>query len=247
MKHKEELVFLSWLFMEISKTERKMQGRHEVKHYISMAQYFVLRQRLDAVLKRDSHVGRSGVYHIRSLYFDTPEDAALREKVDGVSDRAKFRIRYYNKDTSFIRLEKKIKHGSLGWKESTGLSERQARAIAEGDVDWMRESGNPLLLELYRNMTLRQLSAKTIVDYMRDPFVYPAGNVRVTLDHDIRTGLYMTDFLDPGCLTIPVPDDPVILEVKWDAFLPDIVRDTVQLGSCRSDSYSKYAACRTYS
>jgi hypothetical protein len=223
-----------------------MQGRHEVKHTISLTQYYVLRQRLSAVLKPDPHVGADGRYHIRSLYLDTPEDTALREKLDGVRDRDKFRIRYYNNDTSLIQLEKKSKHGDLCQKQATRLDKTQAEAIACGDISWMKESEDVLLTELYCNMMQRRLRPKTIVDYVRDPFVYPAGNVRVTLDHDIRTGLMCTDFLNPDCVTIPVPDNPIILEVKWDAYLPDLVRDCVQLGSCRSEAYSKYAACRLY-
>jgi hypothetical protein len=84
------------------------------------------------------------------------------------------------------------------------------------------------------------------VDYERDPFVYPAGNVRVTLDHDIRTGLNSTDFLNPACITIPAAQDVIILEVKWDGFLPDLVRDAVRLDSRSATAFSKYAACRIY-
>ena len=90
------------------------------------------------------------------------------------------------------------------------------------------------------------LRPRTIVDYMREPFVYTPGNVRVTLDYDIRTGLGCTDFLNPGCITVPAGAAPIILEVKWDTFLPDIIRDAVQLSGRRAGAFSKYAACRIY-
>ena len=94
---------------------------------------------------------------------------------------------------------------------------------------------------------LRQrLRAKTIVDYTREPFVYGPGNVRVTLDEDIRTGLSCVDFLNPGCVTVPAPDARPLMEVKWDAFLPDIIRDAVQLPGRQVGAFSKYAACRMY-
>lgn len=95
---------------------------------------------------------------------------------------------------------------------------------------------------------MRNLGLKpaVIVDYTREPFVYPAGNVRVTFDYDIRTGLKNVDFLNPDCVTVPVPDSPIILEVKWDGFLPSVIRDAVQLTGRRTGSYSKYAACRMY-
>lgn len=77
-------------------------------------------------------------------------------------------------------------------------------------------------------------------------FVFPAGNVRVTLDYELRTGLDCTAIFDRNCVTVPVPGDPAILEVKWDEFLPDIVRDAVALTGVRAGAFSKYAACRTY-
>ena len=104
----------------------------------------------------------------------------------------------------------------------------------------------PLLGELYYKMHLQGLRPRTIVDYDREPFVDPPGNVRVTLDYDLRTGLRCVDFLDPNCFTVPARDAPVILEVKWDAFLPDLIRDAVQIPGRRAAAFSQYAVCRMY-
>ena len=110
----------------------------------------------------------------------------------------------------------------------------------------MPSSGRPLIQELYYKMKSGWLRPKTIVDYTREPFVYPLGNVRATLDYDIRTGLGRTNFLNPDCVTIPAGNAPTILEVKWDEFLPDIIRDAVQLSGRRTSAFSKYAQCRIY-
>ena len=222
-----------------------MVFRHEWKIALDPGDLFVLRQRLRAVMQPDAHAV-DGRYRIRSLYFDTPEDRALREKLDGVSRREKFRIRYYNGDTGFIQLEKKCKRGGLGWKEQTQLSERQARDIAAGRFNAVDPGGDALLGELCRKARTERLRAKTIVDYTREPFVYGPGNVRVTLDEDIRTGLSCVDFLDLDCVTVPAPDARPLMEVKWDAFLPDIIRDAVQLPGRQVGAFSKYAACRMY-
>ena len=187
-----------------------------------------------------------GKYFVRSLYFDTPTDTALREKLDGVNRREKFRIRYYNHDTTLIHLEKKSKLSGLGNKQSAPLTAQQAQQIVDGDLDWMLSSPHGLIRELYAKMQAQQLKPKTIVDYTREPFVYGPGNVRVTIDYDIRTGLGCTDFLDSDCPTIPAGDAPIILEVKWDGFLPDIIRDAVQLESRQVSAFSKYAQCRIY-
>ena len=95
-------------------------------------------------------------------------------------------------------------------------------------------------------MMSQALRPKTIVDYLREPFVFAPGNVRVTLDYNIRTGMNCTDFLNPNCVTVPAGDAPIILEVKWDEYLPDIIRDAVQLPNCRVGAISKYALCRIY-
>ena len=222
-----------------------MDFRHEWKHEINYSDMVVLRQRLKAVMKPDENAV-NGKYFIRSLYFDNISDKALREKIDGVNCREKFRIRYYNGDTSLIHLEKKSKINGLGNKQSANLSAEEAQKIVDGDFDWMIDCDRPLVQELYSKMKSQGLRPKTIVDYTREPFVFSAGNVRVTLDYDIRTGLYCTDFLNPDCITIPAGNAPIILEVKWDEFLPFVIRDIVQLESRHTAAFSKYAACRIY-
>ena len=95
-------------------------------------------------------------------------------------------------------------------------------------------------------MNTQGIRPKTIVDYTREPFVFGPGNVRVTLDYNIRTGLTCTDFLNPVCVTVPAKDAPVILEVKWDEFLPSVIRDIVQVSGTHTSAFSKYAVCRIY-
>lgn len=221
------------------------QYRHEWKHEISLSDRIALRQRLRAVARPDGHA-RDGRYFIRSLYFDNLADKALREKLDGVDRREKFRIRYYDGDVSLIRLEKKSKRSGLGSKVSAFLTAEEAQAVVDGSWDWMPGSGRDLVLELYSKMKSQGLRPRTIVDYTREAFVYGPGNVRVTLDYDIRTGLRCTDSLDPDCITVPAGDAPAILEVKWDAYLPAVIQDAVQLPGRRAGAFSKYAACRVY-
>ena len=219
--------------------------RHEWKHEISFADLLCIRQRLRAVAETDPHAV-DGKYRVRSLYFDTPGDRALREKIDGADPREKFRIRCYNGDASVIRLEKKMRRGGLGTKFSAALDAGETRKLIAGDLDWMLASGRPLVQELYCRMRYQGLRPKTIVDYTREPFLYRPGNVRVTFDYDIRTGLGCTDFLNPDSVTIPAGDAPILLEVKWDAYLPSVIRDAVQTGNLRATAFSKYAQCRIY-
>lgn len=221
-----------------------MKYRHELKHEISQQDRCLLRQRCSVILQPDSNC-RGGSYSIRSLYFDDDFDSALREKLDGVNVRDKFRIRFYNGDTCFIRLEKKSKVNGLCGKQSARISAEEAQMIVDGNLSWMMDSPDPLVRELYIRMK-QGLKPKVIVDYTREPFVFPAGNVRVTIDSNIRTGTDCRNFLKPDCVTIPTASSPTILEVKWDEYLPDLVRDAVSLENRRAGAYSKYAACRCY-
>lgn len=241
------MLIIGWLSIMTSIERRNavLQFRHEVKQEISNHDLLILRQRLRAVMKADHHTV-DGKYKVRSLYFDNLDDNALREKLNGVNVREKYRIRMYNNDTSVIHLERKCKRGGLGYKTSVSLTAQQAQAVADGDLEWMSYSTNEVMLDFYTRMRRKGLQAKVIVDYIREPFVFAPGNVRVTLDYEIRTGMHCTDFLNPDCVTVPVKDSPCILEVKWDNYLPDVIRNAVQLDGRCSTAFSKYAACRMY-
>ena len=223
-----------------------LQYRNELKHLISPGERAAICTTLKTVAKLDPHAGSKGYYTIRSLYFDNMADKALREKIDGVNEREKFRIRYYDGDTSLIHLEKKVKRDGVGYKVSCDLSAEEARRIVSGDTLWMATDKRALVVELYAKMKAQGLRPKTIVDYERIPFVYGPGNVRVTVDYNIRTGLRCTDFLNPQCVTIPASGNDIILEVKWDDYLPDVIRHAVQLKGRRQQAFSKYAQARIY-
>ena len=222
-----------------------MKYRHEWKHQINQSDLLILRSRLSAITGRDTHA-KNGTYEIRSLYFDNVADKVLREKLDGVNKREKFRIRYYNGDTGLIRLEKKSKINNLCLKQSAPLTVEQDRSVSQVEYDFMAASPEPLIQEFYSKIISQGLRPKVIVDYIREPFVYAPGNVRITLDYKIRTGLRCTDFLNPDCITVPIHDSPIILEVKWDEYLPDIIRKAVGLTNRQTQAFSKYAACRMY-
>ncbi len=220
--------------------------RHESKHILHYADRLLLSHRLSKLFPHDAHAGAQGEYRVRSLYFDTPGDHALREKIDGVAQREKFRLRLYDGDASYIRLEKKIKRNGLCAKKSAVISREKAELLLSGDFLWLQESGDPLLIELYSHMQGRLLRPKTVVEYIREPFVYPAGNVRVTLDRDIRSGLTGTVFFDPNMPLLPTFEAHAVMEIKYDHFIPDLVAQAVWIPNRRQTAFSKYAVCRKY-
>ena len=222
--------------------------RHELKYRIGYLQYLELRSRLKAVMGTDAHANADGRYLIRSIYFDNYEDKALREKINGISEREKFRIRYYNDDFSYIALEKKIKDHSLCRKVDARITEEECRQLLEGSCYWMKSHPAPLVRELYAKMRYQILRPRVLVSYMREPYIYPAGNVRITFDSHIRTTLYHRDFLEDKVADIDAADQPqdMILEIKYDAFLPEMIRSIMQTSGLRQQAFSKYAICRRF-
>lgn len=228
------------------KEEARLQYRNELKHLITSGDRATICAVMKSVARLDPHAAEKGFYTVRSLYFDNLADKALREKKDGVNEREKFRIRYYDSDTSLIHLEKKVKQNNMGYKLSCELTADETQRIVDGETLWMASDKRPLVVELYVKMKAQGLRPRTIVSYERIPFVYRPGNVRVTLDYNIRTGLRNTDFLDPECVLVPAGGCDIILEVKWDDYLPDVIRHAVQLKGRQQTAYSKYAQSRIY-
>ena len=238
-----------------------MDGRHELKFNINSGDCALLRTRLRAVAQPDKNAAGDGGYFVRSLYFDNYAYKVVMEKLSGMSRREKFRLRYYNGDTSFIRLEKKSKANRLSYKESAPVTAEQCAAILAGKYDCLKApAGQPakgeydmpgvsetpdadLLMELYTKILYQNLRPKNIVDYRREAYVYRAGNVRVTYDSNIRTSNSITGFLDPVLPTIPAASS-MILEIKYDGFLPDVIRDIMQIGWRSQTEFSKYVAAR---
>lgn len=216
--------------------------RHEYKHIISAADLYMISARLEAAAKPDEHI-KGDSYFVRSLYFDNHRDKALREKLDGVSRREKFRIRYYDFDDGFIRLEKKFKRDGLCLKSSAELSRKQTDCIIAGDYGFLLDGQNELLTEFYIKLTAEQLRPKTIVDYRRKAYVFPYGNVRVTFDHNISSSFDTDGFFDTAAASVPASGD-IVMEIKYDEFLPQVIADITQTNGRQKTAFSKYAAAR---
>ena len=155
-----------------TKPENELPLRHELKHRINLREDLVLPKGSKSCLPTIKTPGRGGTYRVTSLYFDTPYDSALREKIDGVNRREKFRLRYYGTDTSFIRLEKKYKISGLCGKRSARMTQEQVKELLSGSSEFLLDSDEPLFIELYSKIKGKGLSPKTIVRYDREAFLY---------------------------------------------------------------------------
>ncbi len=224
--------------------------RHELKFLITRTQYEVLSRTLKAVLKLDANAARNGgQYHIRSLYFDTVFDDALYDKISGVRDRQKYRIRIYNFSADEIFLECKTKIGSLISKRTVQIPREMAEQMIAGDPTGLEDTSSGLVRDVYREMRLNLLHPVVIVDYYREAYLHPAEEVRITFDKQLRSGLNSIDLFNPDIPTLPPLDhDETILEVKYNRVLPPYIASVLAFACPEAvqSAVSKYTLCRRF-
>jgi hypothetical protein len=217
--------------------------RHELKYRINYGEMALIKQRLQTIMRPDENA-TDGVYKIRSLYFDDYWHSAYTEKIIGVHDRRKYRIRIYNDSDRVIHLECKEKSGSYIHKTAAALSRDETMSIIAGQYDVLLTKSEPLCHEFYYQCLSRVLRPSVIVDYEREPFVCEAGDVRVTFDQNVRSSTMFAQFFNPHIPCTHVFDDGVlIMEVKFTELLPAIIRNALPGKSHDFSAFSKYTNC----
>ena len=224
--------------------------RHELKFFISPLQYQVLSRTLKATLNPDPNGDENNQYHIRSLYFDTAYDSALYDKINGTANRDKYRIRIYNFSDQMIRLECKSKFRDLISKRSVRITRDLAEQLISADPTGLESTASGLVSDTFREMRTHLLHPVVIVDYLREAYLHPAEEVRITFDMQLRSGLNSVDMFNPYLPTVPPFDhDEIILEVKYNQVLPPYIASLLTYalrdGACRS-AISKYVYCRRF-
>ena len=221
--------------------------RHELKYVISAGEIPMIQNRIRHLLPQDPNAGPSGSYTIRSLYFDDYENRCYYENENGTDPREKFRIRIYDHSTEKITLECKRKEHGKTLKTSCPLTVEQTRLLMAGKPIPNIARQPPVLQKLTVLMLTKRMRPVVIVEYDRIPYVYPNGNVRITLDTNIASSSDVGSFLDETIPKRPVmPLGQQLLEVKYDEYLPDFIYRSLQLHSLRQTAFSKYYICRKF-
>lgn len=221
--------------------------RHELKYYINQKDYLLLSGRLALAMERDRHVGSSGEYFLRSLYFDDTDDTAFRAKLSGVESRDKYRVRIYNMGDDSIKLERKHKRGNYILKDSMLLSRSEYDMLYSGSYDFLLERRELFARQMYMAFKFKCLKPKVIVDYTREPYVFPLEDVRITFDKNMRTALRGTAIFDSSLPTYPVLEEgAMVLEIKFNKYLSSYVRMLLACESAQRSAISKYCLCRKF-
>lgn len=219
--------------------------RHEMKYYINKSVYHTLRRRLRTVITPDPHMRDEDGYLISSLYFDDIYRSALYEKQSGIRFRKKYRIRSYNSEDTIIHLECKKKYDSYIAKTSASLSRSEYDRLVAGEYDFLARRDERVCRELFAYHHSRLLKPVVTVEYLREAYILPQGNVRITFDKDIRASIGEHDIFSPNYITRKVlSDDIIVLEVKFDEFIPMHVLQILKTGMTEKCAISKYVMCR---
>lgn len=220
--------------------------RHEVKYRINGGTYHILRQRFAAVMQPDEHA-KNGLYHVTSLYFDDVYRTAYKDKVNGALNRKKYRIRAYDFCPDIINLEEKVKNNNVGYKKSVSLTKDEYAKMLAGDTDFLGDGRfeDTSAGDFFASDRAAHLRPAVIADYIREPFVCSAGNVRITFDMKIAACINGFDIFDRSNIYENVmPDNDIVLEVKYDSFIPGYIMQMLTGISTMQESVSKYVLCR---
>lgn len=221
-----------------------MKYRHEIKFNINKNMAEILKQRLLLIMDIDTNSTIDNTYNIRSLYFDDLEKNAYFEKIDGVEYRKKYRIRIYNYDDSFIRLECKYKHDNMTAKEQTKISKSIYNSIVNNDIKNIK-TDDELLNKFLLDMKYKLIKPDVIVDYKRIALTYPISEVRITFDFNISSSMYNHNLFDKNNNNISIIDDNyIVLEVKYNEILPESIANILNTIPMVRESFSKFAYCK---
>ena len=204
----------------------------------------MLQSRMEAALRSDVNEGGSDGYRISSLYFDDIRDSCLQDTVDGVNRRNKYRIRIYNDSLDVIKLEVKSKKNNRIQKRSKTISKAQMESLMRGEcIEDGASAKDPATLF---NLAIRTqgLRPKVIVTYERKAYVYEPGNVRITLDRNVRASSRVEAFGEKNISYDFLREYDKVLEVKYDELIPGCLLQLLELGNMQQSAYSKYQLCR---
>ena len=222
--------------------------RHELKYYINQGDYTLLSNLLrTTTMSMDENADEYGEYFIRSLYFDDLDDNAFRDKLDGLEVRDKIRLRYYNLDPSLVKLECKHKQDSYVKKESVDLTQEECEQLLRGRYTCLLHKDSKFARSMYARFATGYYLPRVVVDYTREAYVFPLEDVRVTFDKGLRTGLRRVDLFNPDLITYPALEgQDMVMEVKYNRYLPTDIRSLIQAAHLQRNAISKYCICRKF-
>jgi hypothetical protein len=189
-------------------------------------------------------------YRIRSVYFDDRNFSCYHEKMDGVLNRFKFRLRAYGDNDKFklapVFLEEKGRKNAFSYKNRMVVSSELYRQILNSDWKKLQEvaQDNSQVLHRFISSGIRSsLHPVLRVDYLRRAYVNSYGyRFRLTFDNDLRA-VEALDINTLGKRNRKVIPGDFIVEIKFENQIPLWFIRLVEENNLQRVSISKYCVC----
>lgn len=229
---------------EIMNKDLQIQ-RHELKYYINRSDYEYCRSLARHLMARDSYQKDDQGYFIRSLYLDDIYDNSVEEKLAGIEKRDKYRLRIYDPAQDWVKLERKRKHNDYIQKTTAVITKEEALKIMDGNYEDLLRHDSLNLNSIYFDLKRKYFHPVVVVDYIRDVFVLDYNRIRVTFDKYLQSNTWDFDLFNPKVATSSLQrDEVIIMEVKFNHFLPSWFTEFFKLGNVTRSAISKYCQSR---
>ena len=231
-------------------------SRFELKYIIDEQRAAGIRDFISSHLESDEHARpeQGYAYSLSSLYLDSPALTLFNQTRQGMKNRFKLRIRFYNNDPdspAFLEVKRRVT--DVICKERATVTREAVRRLLGGEgpsLSWlMSDNGNPksgsALLNFCQLTDSIDAAGRIYVSYAREAYVSPNSNsVRVTFDRQ----LYGTPHEQGNEISMPTdgvrPDvGGVILELKFTDRFPEWMREMAQAFDLQRTSCPKYNHC----
>lgn len=197
--------------------KKSLTYKNEIKKTFNINTTEILKRRLALFMDIENKE------YIRDLYFDSPNNEDLIEKVNGESITEKFRIRYKNLDSSDIRLEKRMKKNGKYKKISAIITEEDVENILNGDIEYLAFSDKKILRDFYLNIMCEKIEPKAIIEFARESFTYERADITVNIDTSRRVSLNEEDIMDNEIKSVAINEDTAVIEVRYNKDIPKFI------------------------
>lgn len=197
--------------------KKSLTYKYEIKETLNINDTEILKRRLALFMNIENKE------YIRDLYFDSPNNEDLIEKVNGESITEKFRIRYKNLDSADIRLEKRMKKNGKYKKISAIITEEDVENILNGDIEYLAFSDKKILRDFYLNMMCEKIEPKAIIEFERESFTYERADITVNIDTSRRVSLNEEDIMDDEIKSVAINENTAVIEVRYNKDIPKFV------------------------
>ena len=224
-------------------------NRYEFKYIVRIDEVHRIIADLESMTKPDEHSGSRG-YRVVNLYYDSPGLDFYWDKLDGIRNRRKLRLRIYPGDDieavnhGMVEIKQRIDRTVM--KRRLKLPLDEAEQLCAGYMEWndLDELDRQVASEVQYIVQAMHLRPTCATAYRRLAYVgglYDAG-LRITFDIDVSCRVHGLTVNFDAKNHLMLPPEWSIMEVKVNEAVPDWVTSLLARHNCQLRRVSKYCA-----